>query len=83
MFSCLTGSSWAPTVRLFSQARGTLRYDEALGSRWNPTRSAQRERSTAGSCRDIFDLKACLEDGCRVRSAAAARAVSVEPRLPG
>jgi sarcosine oxidase, subunit alpha len=41
-----------PTVHLFSQARGTLRYDEALEA-FVPDRSAQRECS-AGSCRGVF-----------------------------
>jgi sarcosine oxidase, subunit alpha len=58
-----------PTVHLFSQARGTLRYDEALEA-FVPDRSAQRECS-AGSCRGVFGLKACLEDGYSVGSAAA------------
>ena len=65
----LTGGGWAPTVHLFSQARGTLRYDEALEA-FVPDRSAQRECS-AGSCRGVFGLKACLEDGYSVGSAAA------------
>jgi sarcosine oxidase subunit alpha len=52
---------WTPSVHLFSQSRGKLRYDERLEA-FVPHQSVQDERS-AGSCRGICGLAACLDDG--------------------
>jgi sarcosine oxidase subunit alpha len=65
----LMGGGWTPTVHLFSQSRGTLRYDESLEA-FVPDRASQRVRS-AGSCRGIFGLKTCLNDGYAAGAAAA------------
>ncbi|MSP05155.1 MAG: sarcosine oxidase subunit alpha family protein [Acetobacteraceae bacterium] len=65
----LMAGGWTPTVHLFSQSRGRLRFDEQLGAHV-PDISVQRERS-AGACRGLFDLNATLEDGHRAGAEAA------------
>ncbi|HXA26664.1 MAG TPA: sarcosine oxidase subunit alpha family protein [Acetobacteraceae bacterium] len=52
---------WTPSVHLFSQSRGRLRFDERLGA-FVPGQSAANERS-AGACNGTFSLAACLEEG--------------------
>ncbi len=52
---------WTPSVHLFSQSRGKLRFDERLGA-FLPGQSAARERSV-GACNGSFALTACLEEG--------------------
>ena len=58
-----------PSVHLFSQSRGKLRWDDALQG-YVPGTSAERERS-AGACRGIFGLHAALSDGYAQGEAAA------------
>ncbi|MBA3490335.1 MAG: (2Fe-2S)-binding protein, partial [Longispora sp.] len=55
---------WNPVVHLFSQSRGTLRYDEDLAA-FVPDRSAQAEQ-TIGAARGVYDLSGCLADGFAV-----------------
>src|SRR5262249_54721558 len=57
----LMSGGFTPTVHLFSQSRGKLRFDEALQA-YLPDRSIERERS-AGACRGVFLLSAALDDG--------------------
>jgi sarcosine oxidase subunit alpha len=57
----LMSGGWTPSVHLFSQSRGKLRFDDALEA-FVPDRSAERERS-AGGCRGTFDLAACIAEG--------------------
>ncbi len=52
---------WTPSVHLFSQSRGKLRFDERLGA-FLPGQSTALERS-AGACNGTFALAACLEEG--------------------
>ena len=52
---------WNPTVHLFSQSKGTLRYDEKLGC-FLPDRPAQPTRC-AGACKGSFGLRDCLSEG--------------------
>jgi sarcosine oxidase, subunit alpha len=52
---------WTPSVHLFAQSRGRLRFDERLGA-FLPGRSVAQERS-AGACNGAFGLAACLEEG--------------------
>lgn len=63
---------FSPNVALFSQSRGQLRYDEALGA-FVPGRSVQRERS-AGACAGALDLATCLADGAKAGAEAASAA---------
>jgi len=65
---CVSGG-WVPTVHLFSQSRGRLRYDDALGA-FVPGRSAQAERS-AGAGRGSLGLRQALAEGLAAGAAAA------------
>ena len=72
---------WTPSVHLFSQSRGKLRYDaDLLG--FVPDVSAERERS-AGACRGVFGLAAALADGAAAGEAAARAAGHGGARVPG
>jgi sarcosine oxidase subunit alpha len=57
----LMSAGVTPSVHLFSQSRGKLRWDDTLQA-YLPTTSAERERS-AGACRGVFGLQAALADG--------------------
>ena len=57
----LMSGGWTPSVHLFSQSRGKLRFDEAIGA-YLPGEPAARVRS-AGACAGVFDLASCLESG--------------------
>ncbi len=60
---------WSPTVHLFSQSGGKLRYcDQRLC--FVPERSKQVERS-AGACNGSFGLADCLDEGYAAGAAAA------------
>ena len=65
-------AGWTPSVHLFSQSRGKLRYDDGLTA-FVPDRSFQRERS-AGAAKGTFDLKGCLAEGFAAGAAAATAA---------
>lgn len=67
----LMSGGFTPSVHLFSQSRGTLRFDEDVQA-FVPDLSVQQERS-AGACRGVFGLAAALADGAS-RGLAAARA---------
>ena len=54
---------WTPAVHLYSQSRGKLQFDTKLDA-FVPGTSAQAETS-AGSCRGVYDLGACIVDGTR------------------
>lgn len=68
---CLSGG-WNPAVHLFSQARGTLRYDDALAA-FVPA-SSPLPILPAGAANGRLDLAAALTDGHATGTAAAARA---------
>jgi len=57
---CMSGG-WTPSVHLFSQARGKLKWDEELTT-FVPDVSFQQERS-AGACKATWGLAGCLKDG--------------------
>ncbi|MGW4968216.1 2Fe-2S iron-sulfur cluster-binding protein [Nonomuraea sp. NPDC004186] len=57
----LVSGGWNPVVHLFSQAGGTLRYDEDLAA-LVPGVSRQEVR-VAGAARGVFTLEGCLADG--------------------
>ena len=57
----LMSDGFTPSVHLFSQSGGTLRFNERLGA-FVPGASVARERS-AGACRGIFELSAVINDG--------------------
>ena len=72
---------WNPTVHLFSQARGKLRFDEALGSfvpALAPTGQAVR---CVGGCSGSLGLGAAMADGLKA-GADAARAAGFDSIAP-
>ena len=79
----LVSGGWNPAVHLFSQARGRLRYDEALGA-FVPGEELDG-LAVAGAAAGVFDLAGCLADGQRV-AREALTALGFEParddRLP-
>ena len=63
---------WNPCVHLFSQSRGTLRYDNDLAA-YVPDRPFQATY-VAGAAAGSMGLAECLQDGARAGSRAAAAA---------
>ncbi|MEQ9491881.1 MAG: sarcosine oxidase subunit alpha family protein [Alphaproteobacteria bacterium] len=63
---------WTPTVHLFSQSRGKLRYRDDIAS-FVPEATIQQTH-TAGSTNGTFDLPGCLQEGREAGAAAAAAA---------
>ncbi len=57
----LMSGGFTPSVHLFSQSRGKLRWDEVLKA-FIPETSAECERS-AGACRGLYGLAQAIEDG--------------------
>jgi sarcosine oxidase subunit alpha len=57
----LMSGGYTPSVHLFSQSRGALKWDEAARV-FVPATSAERERS-AGACRGRGNLASALQDG--------------------
>lgn len=71
----LMAGGWAPTVHLFSQARGELRWDERLEA-YIPVKAMQAV-SCVGACNGDLHMSAALRDGF----AAGASAVGLESGL--
>jgi sarcosine oxidase subunit alpha len=63
---------WNPAVELWSQAQGTVRYDETLAA-FVPDRSGQHV-AVAGAANGTFDLAGCLLNGFVAGAGAATRA---------
>ncbi|WP_414709443.1 2Fe-2S iron-sulfur cluster-binding protein [Pseudonocardia sp.] len=59
----LVSGGWNPAVHLFSQARGRLRYDDALGA-FVPAETLPGT-SVAGAAAGVFDLDGCVREGAR------------------
>ncbi|MCW2940916.1 MAG: ferredoxin [Actinomycetia bacterium] len=79
----LVSGGWNPAVHLYSQARGTLRYDAKLGA-FVPASELLDVRA-AGSARGAFTLAACLAEG-RLAAQDALTALGIAPGdvpLPG
>ncbi|MFG2555518.1 sarcosine oxidase subunit alpha family protein [Streptomyces sp. NPDC048581] len=78
----LVSGGWNPVAHLFSQAGGSLRHDETLGSFVPDT--CRQAVEVAGAASGVFDLAGVLAQG----AAAGARAIEAEgytseaPRLP-
>ncbi len=68
----LMAGGWTPSVHLFSQSRGKLRFDEARQV-FLPGKSAQAQRS-AGACNGTFGIAASLDEGAEAGEAAASDA---------
>ena len=71
---------WNPAVHLFSQARGKLRYDEALAT-FLPDASPMAI-TAAGAANGRFSLADALADGHAAGVAAAVRAGFAKPTVP-
>jgi sarcosine oxidase subunit alpha len=67
--SVLMSGGFTPSVHLFSQSRGKLRWDQQLNA-FVPGTSAECEQS-AGACRGIYDLADVLADGAAAGAVAA------------
>jgi sarcosine oxidase subunit alpha len=79
----LVSGGWNPAVHLFSQSRGTLRYDEELAAHV-PDRAVQATL-VAGAANGTFALGSCLEEGAAAGARAAAEAGfggGVAPPMP-
>jgi sarcosine oxidase subunit alpha len=76
----LMSGGWTPSVHLFSQSRGRLRYDETLGA-FVPGASVQRERS-AGACRGTWGLASAVSDGYAAGGEAGRSALGPRRRAP-
>ncbi|WP_030437617.1 2Fe-2S iron-sulfur cluster-binding protein [Actinoplanes subtropicus] len=75
----LVSGGWNPAVHLFSQARGALRFDEALGA-FLPGGTVEGVR-VAGSAAGVFELAACRAEGA-ARAAEALSELGVPAALP-
>ncbi|QIS19996.1 2Fe-2S iron-sulfur cluster-binding protein [Nocardia terpenica] len=64
----LVSGGWNPAVHLYSQARGALRYDDALGA-FLPGEPLPGV-TVAGSANGVFDLAGCLREGRSAGTAA-------------
>ena len=56
---------WTPTVHLFSQARGTLAWNDRIGAFCPANAHPQNPCLTAGSVNGNFDLSQCLQEGAQ------------------
>lgn len=74
----LLSGGWNPAVHLFSQARGVLRYDAALGG-FVPGEHLDAV-SVAGAANGVMDLAGCLREGRD--AAAAALGLAAQDPLP-
>ena len=75
---CVSGGA-NPAVHLFSQARGALRYDDAIAA-YLPDASPM-PIVAAGAVNGCFDLAAALDDGHRAGATAAVRCGFPRPTL--
>ena len=65
---CMSGG-WSPTVHLYSQSGGRLRFDEASAC-FVPSEARQQVRA-AGAANGAFGLGACVREGASAGTAAA------------
>jgi sarcosine oxidase subunit alpha len=70
----LMSGGFTPSVHLFSQSRGKLRWSEPLQA-FVPGESAESERS-AGACRGVYGLAEALADGANAGADAAPAALN-------
>ncbi|MGH7119607.1 MAG: sarcosine oxidase subunit alpha family protein [Acetobacteraceae bacterium] len=77
----LMSGGFTPSVHLFSQSRGRLRFEHDSAA-YVPGLSVEQERS-AGACRGVFGLAAALAEGAAAGGAAAHAAGFGDGRAPG
>ncbi len=79
---CLIMSGgWTPTVHLFSQSRGKLKFDEANG-RFIPDIHVE-ECASIGSCNGTNDINTALDEAIAAASAAAGAKAAKAPTTSG
>ena len=76
----LVSGGWNPVIHLFSQSRGTLRWDDTLAT-YLPDRAVQATL-VAGAANGAFDLGSCLREGAAAGARAAAAAGFGDGRPP-
>ncbi len=76
---CVSGG-WTPTIHLFSQAQGKLRFDETLGAFVPETRFESIH--VAGSANGKFSLSECLREGTQIGFRAAELAGFTTAEMP-
>jgi sarcosine oxidase, subunit alpha len=64
----LMSGGWTPSIHLFAQAKGKLRFDSRLGA-YVPSEPLP-DMTAAGACNGSFSLAACLEEGYGAGTAA-------------
>jgi sarcosine oxidase subunit alpha len=67
----VSSGGWTPVVHLFSQSKGSLRWDEDL-SCYRPDKSMQAGQAVVGSANGSFGLASCLAEGDAAGTKAAA-----------
>ena len=77
----LVSGGWNPAVHLFSQSRGSLRWEPALAT-YVPDRAVQATL-VAGAANGTFDLAGCLTEGSRAGARAATAAGFRAAASPG
>ena len=83
-FGCdllLMSAGYTPSVHLFSQARGALRFDTALGA-FVPEGETDAVR-TAGACRGVFGVAQAIRDGSEAGLMAAGTDTAAARMAPG
>ena len=69
---------WTPSVHLFSQSRGKVRWDDAARAFLPDLAAPGQAQQSAGACRGVFGIGAALADG-HAAGAAAVGAAEVVP----
>ena len=75
----LMSGGWTPSVHLFSQSRGKLRFDEER-QLFVPGKPAERQQS-AGACNGTFGLEAAINEGYAA-GATAAKSAGLADKSP-
>jgi len=69
----VSSGGWNPTVHLFCQSKGSLRWDESLAC-FRPKDSMQRDQAVVGAANATFALDAALAEAAKAGAEAAAAA---------
>ncbi len=77
----LMAGGWTPSLHLFSQSRGRIAFDAAQ-RRYLPGAPAQ-DQVSAGACRGLSGIAACLADGYSAGEGAAAGEATRRPVVSG
>jgi sarcosine oxidase subunit alpha len=75
----VSSGGWSPTVHLFSQSKGSLKWDETL-SCFRPDKAMQQGQAIVGAANAAYGLGSCLAEGDAAGRAAAKAAGFAGPR---